>query len=132
MIGYSKGLRMNTIADLLRAGDPVFVDSLEGFGGPAVVTEVRDSAFTKCKVRMLDGSQPEFWAHDFELSARSAEAGRYDSRADTLEHIGTVRRHIELVRKLLYGRQLGHDLSKLGDPEKAAFDEFTPKLKGST
>lgn len=121
-----------SVADLFGVGDPVFVDSYEGFGGPAVVTAVRDAPGNRCKVRMTDGSQPEFWAHDFELSPRPVAAERYDSRADTLVHIETVRRFLGSVVKCLENRAAVHDLSKLEDPEKGVFDEFTPKLKGST
>ena len=81
---------------------------------------------------MSDGSQPEFWAHDFELSPRACPGDRYDSRPDTLAHIETVRRYIASVVKCLENRAADHDASKLADPEKAAFDEYTPKLKGST
>lgn len=123
---------MTSIADLLRVGDLVFVDSFEGFGGPAEVVEVRSCEFTKCKVRMDDGSQPPFWAHDVELSAKPKPEGEYDSRPDTIAHIGTVRGFLGVFVKLLKARAEVHDASKLADPEKAAFDEFTPKLKGST
>jgi hypothetical protein len=56
----------------------------------------------------------------------------YDSRPDTLKHIfqvqGLLRQVIEDI-----GRRAGrHDRSKLEQPEKAIFDEFTPKLAGST
>lgn len=123
---------MTEVADLFVVGDSVMVDSLEGFGGPARVVEVRESEFTKCKVRMDDGSQPDFWAHDFELSVLPRPDGPYDSRPDTIAHIATVRRFLAVFVKALNERALAHDLSKLAEPEKATFDEFTPKLKGST
>lgn len=123
---------MTEVADLFAVGDAVFVDSLEGFGGPARVVAVRDCPGCRCKVRMDDGSQPEFWAYDMELSPRSDEAGGYDSRPDTIAHIATVRRFLALFVKSLQTRAAEHDLSKLREPEKGAFDEFTPKLKGST
>ena len=56
----------------------------------------------------------------------------YDSRADTIAHIAVVRENLERVVEDLRRRQAEHDLSKLADPEKAVFDEFTPKLKAST
>lgn len=56
----------------------------------------------------------------------------YDSKADTLEHI-------KLVNKLLCGfatellkRASCHDNSKLGEPEKSAFDIATPRLRAMT
>jgi hypothetical protein len=57
---------------------------------------------------------------------------KYDSKADTLEHIKKVNSNIlEVVKKLLE-RAAIHDKSKLEAPEKEYFDEMTPKLKGLT
>lgn len=56
----------------------------------------------------------------------------YDSRPDTYEHIGVVRRYLTAVVKELLDRADGHDASKLADPERATFDEYTPKLRDST
>lgn len=56
----------------------------------------------------------------------------YDSRADTIEHIRTVRGFLMKVITNLENRAIKHDASKLKDPEKSAFDKYTPKLKGST
>ncbi len=56
----------------------------------------------------------------------------YDSRPDTREHIATVRRFLGRMVDDLTRRQYEHDASKLVSPEVEAFDEFTPKLKGST
>lgn len=53
----------------------------------------------------------------------------YDSKADTLEHIGHVRNFLGEMAAGLIERARKHDLSKLEDPEKAAFDIATPKLK---
>jgi len=56
----------------------------------------------------------------------------YDSRPDTYAHIATVRLYLSrVIMKLLY-RMEDHDLSKLEEPEKSVFDEFTPKLAEST
>lgn len=56
----------------------------------------------------------------------------YDSRVDTYAHIAVVRGYVlEVIRDLLY-RAHDHDLSKLEEPEKSIFDEFTPKLEDST
>jgi hypothetical protein len=123
---------VSNVADLLRVGDAVFVDSFEGFGGPARVVETRAHPHTRCKVAMADGSQPPFWAHDFELSPRPEDGPAYDSRPDTLAHVGEVRALLGNVVAELGRRAEAHDRSKLEDPEKAAFDEFTPKLRHST
>ena len=56
----------------------------------------------------------------------------YDSRPETYKHIGVVRRNIMVVVKELLDRADGHDASKLVDPERATFDEYTPKLAEST
>lgn len=56
----------------------------------------------------------------------------YDSRLDTIEHIDTVRRFIVDAIDNLRVRMARHDQSKLAEPEKSVFDEFTPKLRDST
>lgn len=56
----------------------------------------------------------------------------YDSRPDTYEHIHTVQRMMSRAISNLSDRALYHDRSKLDSPEKELFDEYTPKLKGST
>jgi len=56
----------------------------------------------------------------------------YDSRPDTYEHIGQVRGLLLQVVRELLDRAHVHDASKLADPERAMFDEFTPKLRETT
>lgn len=56
----------------------------------------------------------------------------YDSTADTLEHIRQVGERLLDVAAELQKRAMRHDASKLLPPEKEAFDEFTPKLRGTT
>lgn len=52
----------------------------------------------------------------------------YDSTGDTMLHIHRVGDHMtDMVMRLMV-RMRDHDASKLADPEKAMFDEFTPKL----
>ena len=43
----------------------------------------------------------------------------YDSRTETYEHIGLVRRNPMVMVKELLDRADGHDASKLVDPERA-------------
>jgi len=57
---------------------------------------------------------------------------RYDSRPDTYAHIQTVQRMLNAAVRELLRRSAEHDQSKLVDPERAIFDEFTPKLKAMT
>jgi hypothetical protein len=52
----------------------------------------------------------------------------YDSSKDTWTHILRVRELLDQVKANIERRKLQHDLSKLNDPEKSYFDEFTPKL----
>jgi hypothetical protein len=56
----------------------------------------------------------------------------YDSKEDTLKHIGNVRIFINKLQQHLYDRANRHDSSKLYEPEKSIFDEYTPKLATST
>ena len=56
----------------------------------------------------------------------------YDSRPDTEKHIKTVQDFLGIVIGLLVGRSLDHDKSKLQEPEKSMYDEFTPKLRAMT
>lgn len=56
----------------------------------------------------------------------------YDSSTDTLKHILMVQQFLTLFINDLSRRGINHDASKLESPEKETFDEFTPKLRGST
>jgi hypothetical protein len=56
----------------------------------------------------------------------------YDSRPDTVAHITRVGELIGEVMRDLAHRASVHDRSKLEEPEKSMFDEFTPKLRDST
>ena len=56
----------------------------------------------------------------------------YDSTADTEAHIAQVAENMRLLAHMLVLRAESHDSSKLADPEKAVFDEVTPKLRGLT
>lgn len=58
--------------------------------------------------------------------------GSYDSAPDTYKHANRVHSLIIRVVNDLLTRAQQHDRSKLEPPEKEAFDEFTPKLAGST
>ena len=56
----------------------------------------------------------------------------YDSRPDTIKHIDRVRELLGDVVHDLRIRAAEHDKSKLVEPEKPIFDEFTPKLASTT
>ena len=56
----------------------------------------------------------------------------YDSSKETLEHIRRVQALVGRVMYKLYFHALNHDKSKLSPKEKPVFDEFTPRLRGST
>lgn len=53
----------------------------------------------------------------------------YDSTEDTLDHIRAVQFNLEAVIADLLERVKTHDQSKLIEPEKSVFDEYTPKLR---
>lgn len=57
---------------------------------------------------------------------------KYDSRADTLEHIKTVKNGLALCIQNLIARLVAHDQTKLEEPEKSIFDKYTPELKNIT
>lgn len=56
----------------------------------------------------------------------------YDSTDDILAHIAQVRDRLQDVIDNLELRAQWHDRSKLNEPEKAVFDEYTPKLANTT
>ena len=56
----------------------------------------------------------------------------YDSREDTLKHKAQVKKYIESMIVELKERAITHDDSKLQEPEKSIFDEYTPKLSSTT
>lgn len=63
---------------------------------------------------------------------KSKISDNYDSKADTLTHIKRVNDFLlQAVVKIL-NRANVHDSSKLKNPEKNLFDEYTPKLKNCT
>ena len=56
----------------------------------------------------------------------------YDSVNETLEHIRKVQVFLLEVIFKVGKRSILHDESKLQEPEKSMYDEFTPKLRGMT
>lgn len=52
----------------------------------------------------------------------------YDSREDTLAHIECVQNILNDFAAEVYSRAWHHDESKLSEPEKSLFDEWSPKL----
>lgn len=56
----------------------------------------------------------------------------YDSTNDTVAHIQNVRKLLNGLISVLQTRAEIHDVSKLSVEEKPIFDEFPPKLRGST
>ena len=57
---------------------------------------------------------------------------KYDSAEDTKKHIERVQTLLNFCIENLSSRKDVHDKSKLEDPEKAIFDEMTPKLRESS
>ena len=64
-----------------------------------------------------------------EAYERGRKSASYDSRPETYQHIDRVRLLMLKATFDLLERAHVHDASKLLDPERAVFDEFTPKLK---
>lgn len=56
----------------------------------------------------------------------------YDSTDDTKKHISQVRHFLAQVIQNLSSRSLHHDESKLEEPEKSMYDEYTPLLRNLT
>lgn len=55
-----------------------------------------------------------------------------DNTEKTIEHIQSVGDKMTAVRRQIRYREVGHDGSKLREPELSVFEEFTAKLKNST
>ena len=53
----------------------------------------------------------------------------YDCTDDIMKHILLVKKLIYNICLILKDRTTYHDISKLKEPEKSVFDEYTPKLK---
>jgi len=53
----------------------------------------------------------------------------YDSREYVEDHVERVQNYIGMITYLLINRGNNHDKSKLEEPEKSVFDEYTPKLQ---
>jgi len=56
----------------------------------------------------------------------------YDCTNDVTSHVRIVKRYLDKTVLWLVDRSVVHDASKLQEPEKTVFDEFTPKLKELT
>jgi hypothetical protein len=56
----------------------------------------------------------------------------YDSTKDTQMHIDYVRHFMKDIFFNWMSRMEAHDSSKLYEPEKSMYDEFTPKLRSMT
>lgn len=60
------------------------------------------------------------------------EVTKYNSEADTLKHQKRIMQLVNIATAELLKKVALHDNSKLYEPEKEIFDEWTPKLKTST
>lgn len=56
----------------------------------------------------------------------------YNSKLDTLKHIGLVQRYGTKFINYLNNRLIKHDASKLEKEERQVFDKMTPRLKACT
>lgn len=55
-----------------------------------------------------------------------------DSGYETMKHRCMVQKYMTMMMKELLDRANNHDQSKMENPEKPLFDEYTPKLAGMT
>lgn len=115
---------------MITKGSTVVVNCIEGFGGRAFVVDTRESENSKYKVRMMDGSQPDFWAHDFEVEESAMTDD--DVVRSTAEHIRRVGTNMADVIGRLARRAVVHDASKWSEREWPAFKEATPRLASLT
>lgn len=115
---------------MITKGSTVVVNCIEGFGGRAFVVDTRESPGSKYKVRMMDGSQPDFWAHDFEVEESAMTDD--DVVRSTAEHIRRVGMNMADVIGRLARRAVVHDASKWSEREWPAFKEATPRLASLT
>lgn len=114
----------------MKIGDPVYINSCEGFGGLGHIIAMRDSQYSKYRVAMIDGNPPPFWAHDFEVTL-GKHSSLTASELATHEHILVVQELLGKIILDLTDRSRKHDASKLQNPEKEIFEEYTPKLANS-
>lgn len=56
----------------------------------------------------------------------------FDSTNDTLRHIKSVQAYLLQFVLKISKRSIGHDESKLQEPEKSMYDRFTPLLRSMT
>ena len=61
-----------------------------------------------------------------------AKASKYNAKKETREHIAMVKVLIDGMISRLKERASNHDKTKLESPEAEIFQEYTPKLKGTT
>ena len=111
---------------IMKIGDKVFIDCIDGFGGTGTIIASREYDFSRFKVRMDDKKETEFWAHDFELSPMS------EGDMITANYIREVGKLLDLVISRLLRRKIEHDASKLKSPEREMFEIHSPKLRGLT
>ena len=118
---------------MIKIGSMVEWNCIEGFGGRAIVVDERESNTSiqsRWKVRMTDGSQPDTWALDGELT--EVEMTRDDVVRSTADHIRRVGCYLVQCAAELSKRAVNHDASKWSEREWPMFAEATPRLAGLT
>lgn len=95
--------------------------TVDNYGENVQIVEDRGGEATRYKVR--DERGKEYYVAAYEIST-------YDSRADTLDHIGKVRARLDEAIGELQDRQRAHDASKLVAPEKSGYDRLAGLLRG--
>ena len=99
-----------------KIGDNVFVVA-DNYGSSATIIETRDSDGSPASHYKVQTAHDEFWAFDYEVHDM-----KYNSTADTNEHVDKVRQRMREVGARLDMRAAWHDASKYEEPEKSAYD----------
>lgn len=118
----------------IKIGSMVVWNCIEGFGGRALVVGEREPApssiASRWMVRMVDGSHPDTWALDGELT--EVEMTRDDVVRATADHIRRVGGYLIHCAHDLTKRAVVHDASKWSEREWPGFADATPQLAGLT
>lgn len=90
-----------------------------------------ETADWESTVKYFDKYSDQIDINDFELVELTVTE-QYDSLADTLKHQKRIMQLVNMATAELLKKVALHDNSKLYEPEKSIFDEWTPKLASSS
>lgn len=118
----------------LTIGQEVVFNCIEGFGGDAVVVDIRNEGDSHYKVKLTEGVNhyQTCWAYDAELSLPADPKTDDDVVRSTARHIRRVGRLLAQCIGNLADRAVSHDASKWCEAEWPAFKDATPRLANLT